>query len=46
MGNAQIIALVVIIIVIGISVYRGVFQPWIKKRRNKVNSSGNKNAAN
>jgi hypothetical protein len=43
MGKTQLIGLIVLIVIIGISVYRGVFQPWILKRRNKVNFPGNKN---
>ena len=45
MGTTQIIALIALVAVIGISVYRGVFQKGIQERRNKVNSSEKKNNA-
>jgi hypothetical protein len=45
MGTTQIIALIALIAVIGISVYRGVFQKGVQERRNKANSSEKKDTA-
>ena len=42
MGKTQTIGLVVLIVIIGLALYRGVFQTWIDKKRDKVNDSEKK----